>query len=131
MPATSTCSGDLPKNDETRLGFNVLAAHFGPGQMQPLNVVAVDAARFDTPQGLAGVQKLQALLEAVPHVTSVRSFTGSLDQKTLSVADQLGTQVKAVRDGMAQLQAGLSSGGRPAGVADCGCRTHQRLRLSR
>jgi RND superfamily putative drug exporter len=105
--------GDLPKNDETRQGFAVLSTHFGPGQMQPLNVVAVDAARFDTPQGLAGVQRLQTLLKAVPHVTSVRSFTGSLDQKTLSVPDQLGTQAKAVRDGIAQLQAGLSSGGDP------------------
>jgi putative drug exporter of the RND superfamily len=104
--------GDLPKSEETRKGFDVLAAHFGPGKMQPLNVVAVDQARFDTPQGLAGVEKLQALLQAVPHVTSVRSFTGSLpDKKTLSVADQLATEAKAVRDGMAQLQAGLSSNG--------------------
>ena len=36
--------GDLPKSDETRQGFDVLADHFGPGQMQPLNVVAVDDA---------------------------------------------------------------------------------------
>jgi putative drug exporter of the RND superfamily len=103
--------GDLPKTDQTRAGFEVLATHFGPGQMQPLNVVAIDAARFDTPQGLANAQKLQALLTTMPHVTAVRSFTGSLDQKTLSVVDQLGTEAKAVRDGMTQLQAGLSSGG--------------------
>ncbi len=45
--------GDLPKKEETRQGFNVLAEHFGPGQMQPLTVVALDEARFDTPQGLA------------------------------------------------------------------------------
>jgi putative drug exporter of the RND superfamily len=102
--------GDLPKTDQTRMGFDVLAAHFGPGQMQPLNIVAVDSARFDTPQGLANAQKLQALLKTMPHVTAVRSFTGSLDQKTLSVADQLGTEAKAVRDGIAQLQAGLSGG---------------------
>ncbi len=106
--------GDLPKTDETRQGFDVLAAHFGPGQMQPLNVVAVDQAGFDTPQGLADVARLQALLEAVPHVTAVRSFTGSLpDKKTLSVADQLSTEAKVVRDGAAQLQAGLSTGSAP------------------
>jgi putative drug exporter of the RND superfamily len=102
--------GDLPKTDQTRAGFDVLAKHFGPGQMAPLNVVAIDAARFDTHQGLANAQKLQALLKTMPHVTAVRSFTGSLDQKTLSVADQLGTEAKAVRDDMAQLQAGLSGG---------------------
>ena len=52
--------GDLPKSDETRQGFDVLAEHFGPGQMQPLNVVAIDPARFDTPQGLARIAELQA-----------------------------------------------------------------------
>ena len=102
--------GDLPKTDQTRAGFDVLATLFGPGQMQPLNVVAVDAARFDTPQGLANAQKLQTLLKTMPHVSAVRSFAGSLDQKTLSVPDQLGTEAKAVRAGMAQLQAGLSGG---------------------
>jgi putative drug exporter of the RND superfamily len=103
--------GDLPKAEETRQGFDVLAEHFGPGQMQPLNVVAVDQTGFDSPQGLANVDRLQALLQSVRHVTAVRSFTGSLpDKKTLSVADQLATQAKAVRDGITQLQTGLSSG---------------------
>jgi putative drug exporter of the RND superfamily len=102
--------GDLPKKEETRQGFNVLAEHFGPGQMQPLNVVALDDARFDTPQGLANVEKLQTIIAAVPHVTTVRSFTGSLDQKTLSVVDQLAGQAKAVRDGMTQLQALAGAG---------------------
>ncbi len=103
--------GDLPKNDETRQGFNVLATHFGPGQMQPLNVVALDDARFDTPQGLGKIGELQTLLQGTTHVTTVRSFTGSLDRTTLSVADQLATQAEGVRKGAAQLQATLGSGG--------------------
>jgi RND superfamily putative drug exporter len=103
--------GDLPKSDETRQGFEVLAEHLGPGQMQPLNVVAVDPAGFDTPQGLAAIRELQALLEAVPHVTSVRSFTGSLpDIATLSVADQLSVQAQAVRQGAATLQTSAGGG---------------------
>jgi len=101
--------GDLPKKEETRQGFEVLAEHFGPGQMQPLNVVALDDARFDTPQGLANIKKLESVIVAVPHVTTVRSFTGSLDQKTLSVADQLAAQAQAVREGAGQLQAGLDA----------------------
>ena len=106
--------GDLPKSDETRQGFDVLAEHFGPGQMQPLNVVAVDQAGFDTPQGLANLERLQGLLQSVPHVTTVRSFTGSLpDKKTLNVADQLATQAEAVRVGITQLQTGLSTGRGP------------------
>ena len=44
----------------------MLAEHFGPGQMQPLNVVAVDPAGFDTPQGLARIAELQKLLAASP-----------------------------------------------------------------
>jgi RND superfamily putative drug exporter len=35
---------DLPKDNPQRAGFDVLAAHFGAGQMQPLNVVVVDPA---------------------------------------------------------------------------------------
>jgi RND superfamily putative drug exporter len=107
--------GDLPKEDETRQGFDVLATHFGPGQMQPLNVVAIDPAGFDTPQGLGNVVKLQALLEGTPHVTTVRSLTGSLDEKTLSVADQLGTQAQAVREGTDELRAGAADGTVPSG----------------
>jgi len=106
--------GDLSKDNEARLGFDVLAAHFGPGQMQPLNVVGVDPAGLDTPQGLARTEALQAKLLDLAHVTSVRSFTGSLpDRATLSVADQLAVQAKAVREGIAQLEAGLTAGRGP------------------
>ncbi len=102
--------GDLPKGDATRQGFTVLAEHFGPGQMQPLNVVAVDQNRFDTPQGLQNMEKLQTVVAAVTHVSKVRGFTGSLGPSTLSVADQLGGQAKAVRDGVAKLQTSMGSG---------------------
>ena len=111
--------GDLPKSDETRQGFDVLAEHFGPGRMQPLNVVAIDPAGFDTPQGLATVAELQALLESVPHVTAVRSFTGSLpDKKTLSVADQLAVQAEGVRKGLAALEALAGGAGTSDGAAE-------------
>jgi RND superfamily putative drug exporter len=103
--------GDLPKNDETRRGFDVLAAHFGPGQMQPLNVVAVDPGRLDTPQGLARTSRLAERLAALPHVKLVRSFTASLpDPATLRVADQLGVQISAVREAAEALKQGLLTG---------------------
>jgi len=103
--------GDLPAEAEARRGFNVLATHFGPGQMQPLNVVAVDQAGLDTPDGLARVDALAEQLEALPHVKLVRSFTGSLpDPATLSVASQLRTQSQAVSQGLASLEAALASG---------------------
>jgi len=97
--------GDLPEQDETRQGFDVLADHLGPGQMQPLNVVVIDPAGFDTPQGLRTIDELEDLLKAAPHVTAVRSLTGSLpDASTLSVADQLQGQAASVRQGRATLE---------------------------
>ncbi len=103
--------GDLPPEAEAKRGFDVLAAHFGPGQMQPLNVVAVDRAGLDTPAGLARLDALAQQLETLPHVKLVRSFTGSLpDPATLRVASQLQTQSEAVRQGIASLEAALASG---------------------
>jgi RND superfamily putative drug exporter len=108
--------GDLSKDNNTRKGFDVLAAHLGPGSMQPLNVVAIDPQGFDTPAGLAHIMELQTKLAGLAHVSTVRSFTGSLpDAKTLSVADQLAVQARAVRDGIARLQAAAVTGGDSAG----------------
>jgi len=51
------------------------------------------------------MKELESVLASLPHVTTVRSFTGSLpDQKTLSVADQLRLQAQAVREGIADLE---------------------------
>ncbi|MFH0916316.1 MAG: MMPL family transporter [bacterium] len=103
--------GDLSKDNAARKGFDVLAAHLGPGSMQPLNVVAIDPEGFDTPQGLARTEELQAKLAGLTHVTTVRSFTASLpDLKTLDVADQLGVQAEAVRDGAVQLRQAAADG---------------------
>jgi RND superfamily putative drug exporter len=97
--------GDLNKNNEARVGFEVLAEHLGPGTMQPLNVVVIDPAGYDTPQGLARADQLATELAGLDHVTLVRSFQGSLtDPKTLSVADQLGMQAKAIREGEDQIR---------------------------
>ena len=62
---------------------------------------------FRHPRGTdAASQNCRRLLLASPHVTAVRSFTGSLpDEKTLSVADQLGVQAQTVRQGLATLEA--------------------------
>ena len=36
---------DLPKDDEARAGFDVLAEHMGAGNMRPLNVLVIDDGR--------------------------------------------------------------------------------------
>ena len=106
---------DLPKDNEQRLGFDVLAEHFGAGQMQPLNVVVVDADGADAPAGLTQAQTLETKLAALPHVAMIRSFLGSLpDTKTLNVADQLATVKKSVDDGTTAVEQYLHSTGGPA-----------------
>lgn len=104
--------GDLSKENEARKGFDILAEHMGAGQMQPLNVIVVDASRFDTPQGLQRTEALGASLAALPNVSAIRAFTSSLpNPKTLSVTDQLDVQAAAVRDGLATLTALAPGGG--------------------
>lgn len=97
--------GDLNKDNEARVGFDILAAHMGPGTMQPLNIVVLDPQGYDTPKGLTRAEELAATLTDLENVTLVRSFADSLsDPNTLMVADQLDVQAGAVRDGEAQLE---------------------------
>jgi putative drug exporter of the RND superfamily len=96
---------DLPDDDETRQGFDTLAAHFGAGEMQPLTVVVVDSARYDTPGGLMRAEELGAKLSQLDHVRAVRSFGASLGDKTfLQVAGQLTELAQGVRDGLSELR---------------------------
>ncbi len=99
---------DLPKGNEARVGFEILATHFGAGEMQPLNVVALDNSGYDTPKGLARSERLQAALAGLDHVATVRSFTASLKDKSfLEVADQLAGMIQGVRDSTTELRNAL------------------------
>jgi RND superfamily putative drug exporter len=101
---------DLPKKDEARLGFDVLAEHLGAGNMRPLNVLVVERAGFDTPEGLERIEGLQATLQESPHVAEVRSFMSLLpDRSTLSVAVQLTTLAEQVQAGAAALRTGAAA----------------------
>ncbi|MCX8032281.1 MAG: MMPL family transporter [Thermoleophilia bacterium] len=103
--------GDLSKENSARRGFDVLAEHFGPGQMQPLNVVVIDPAGFDTPKGLAQLKELQHSLNQVEHVSEVRSFFGSLsDASFLIVSEQLAKLAQEVRDGVNTAKTALALG---------------------
>ena len=103
--------GDLPKSDATRQGFDVLSAHLGPGVMQPINLLALDAEGFDSPAGLAKLEQIQAAVAKVGDVAQVRSFTASLpDKSTLSVSSQLDTLSQALNQGLVQLQKAVASG---------------------
>ncbi len=97
---------DLPKKDEARAGFDVLAEHMGAGNMRPLNVLLRDDEGFADSEGLARIAELQTTLAALDHVAEVRSATGSLpDGTTLNVLSQLSTAEAQARQGVAALQA--------------------------
>ena len=93
---------DLPKDNEARVGFDVLAAHFGAGEMQPLNVVVVDSDALRRPAGLARAEDLRGHAGGAPPrgARYAASPARCLSKKTLSVADQLDTVAQGVRDGI-------------------------------
>ncbi len=82
---------DLPKTDEARAGFDVLAEHMGAGNMRPLNVLVQDDSGFTDPAGLGRPREIwRTTLEDLENVDTVRSVIGALpDPSTLSVAAQL------------------------------------------
>jgi len=97
---------DLPKSDESRAGFDVLAEHMGAGNMRPLNVLIEDDSGFTTPAALAHIKDLEATLETSEHVEAVRSVVGALpDPSTLSVSAQLDAAATQAREGEAALAA--------------------------
>ena len=58
-PATSTCWATSPKTTRPGRASTCWPTHLGPGEMQPLNVVAIDPHGFDTAQGLARTKELR------------------------------------------------------------------------
>jgi RND superfamily putative drug exporter len=102
---------DLPKTDEARAGFDVLAEHMGAGNMRPLNALVIDENGFTTPDGLARLSDLEAAVADLDHVVEVRSLAGSLpDSSTLSVSAQLTAATAQTRQGLAALDATATSG---------------------
>lgn len=103
--------GDLPDDAEARMGFDVLAEHLGPGTMQPLNVVVIDSADYDTPQGLTRVEQLKETLLALDHVAEVQNFMSLLQGNSiLNVSAQLDTVAQGMREGIAAFEMWLPSG---------------------
>jgi len=56
-----------PRETRPRAGFEILAEHFGAGDMQPLNVVVVDPTGYDAPQGLIRAKRARDHSGGAPH----------------------------------------------------------------
>ena len=95
---------DLPKTEEARAGFDVLAEHMGAGSMRPLNVLVRESSGFTDAAALDRLKDLQSALEGTDHVHTVRSVAGALpDPSTLSVAAQLAAATEQARLGQAAM----------------------------
>lgn len=64
---------ELPKDTESRRGFDVMRQHFDQGEMMPVSVVLTGTAGLQSPAGLASIARVEASLAAVPGVARVRS----------------------------------------------------------
>jgi uncharacterized membrane protein YdfJ with MMPL/SSD domain len=66
---------DLPSSDPAKAGYEVLADHFGAGEMQPQGVIMTGLPDGRTPQGMAAINDLTQKLLALEGVSDVRSLT--------------------------------------------------------
>ena len=90
--ATSTCWATCPRTTRPGRGSTCWPTISAPGRCSRSTSWPSTRRVSTRPRVWRTSSELQTLLRAVPHVTTVRSFTGSLpDKKTLSVADQLAT----------------------------------------
>jgi len=94
---------DLPEDVEAREGFDVLSDSLGAGTMQPLTLVLVGEDSLTDPSSLKMQSDFLQRILGLEHVREVRSFTGSLDEKTLKVSGQLEDQLTGVRQAQQQL----------------------------
>lgn len=96
--------GDLPSDMEAHEGFKVLSDHLGPGAMAPLTVLAKSEYPLDSAAGLRHQQNLERRISAVDHVSSIRTFTNSLQPDTLSVPAQIEKQIQGIEQMISQAE---------------------------
>ena len=143
LPAMDTSFdlvAELPPDSDSVEGFRALRGSFGPGQVQPIIVIAHDQDTVWTDPTFRAVDELTVNLRKVPGVAEVRSITrptgGSVPQRRLEAlglddlsgfAERLPRAVRGVRriisglermrDGLAQIRAGIPEQEAGAGEA--------------
>lgn len=79
--------GQLPEESDSVRGFNALSGSFGPGQVQPIIVIARAKRTVWTDEVFAAIDLLTLNLRKVPGVAQVRSITrpttGGVSQEQL------------------------------------------------
>lgn len=66
---------DLPDDVPSKMGFELLSAGFGAGEMQPLDIIITEIPHARSPEGIAHIHVLALDLMHVEGVADVRSLT--------------------------------------------------------
>ena len=128
--------GQLPEESDSVQGFRALSGSFGPGQVQPIVVIARAKKTVWTDEAFAAIDLLTLNLRKIPGVAQVRSVTrpttGGVSQaqlaelgigdvgelaeglpRAISGLDRATGGLVLIRDGLEQIRAGV-----PAQQAD-------------
>lgn len=115
--------GQLPEESDSVQGFRALSGSFGPGQVQPIVVIARAKRTVWTDEVFSAIDHLTLNLRKVPRVAEVRSVTrpttgpasseqlkelgiGDVDELTRGLPRAI-AGVKRVTDGMLRIRGGL------------------------
>ncbi len=121
VPFLATYHGKLSYNSMSEIGsgyesvkgFDVVADHFGPGEMMTGKIVIEYKDRLDNQEGLTMIEQVSAAVAKVDGVSKVRSATrpaGELltDFQVNSQAAQLADGLDQGNEGITQIRSGLS-----------------------
>ncbi|MGD8397504.1 MAG: MMPL family transporter, partial [Anaerolineae bacterium] len=108
---------DLPEDAPSKVGFRILAEHFGAGEMQPLDIVMVDIPDARSPEGMAYVDDLTERLLDTEGVADVRSLTLPAGRSSPELGESLrvDAQLALMVDMIDELR---NQTGDPAALAD-------------
>lgn len=99
--------GELGDSSDSSRGFNLVAEHFGEGQMMTTTVVIENTEALDSNEYLAVIDQLTENLKSVDGVDTVSSVTQPEGTKVEGF--YLGNQLSSVASGMDQSEQGLAS----------------------
>jgi RND superfamily putative drug exporter len=84
---TFNMTADLSDKVSSKQGFEVLAEHFGAGEMQPVEIVVTDLPEIASPAGLAEIDRMTSEALAIEGVVDVRSLLRPQGSKGSNIRD--------------------------------------------
>ncbi len=103
---------DLPDEESSKAGYNVIKKAFGAGQMQPVEILTTEMSGVRNPAGIMQIEQMTQRLLNVPGVSDVDSLTRPVGRFKPDASDQLrvSSQLKRIADGMGSEHDKLSAG---------------------